>query len=193
MRHLADDIAVAQVLSMGAMHYAWKTVTVAHGGESPPKTDALAALDSAAQSLVTEDQLPALVAGALRDLQLAAVLFTVQIATSNGHGDPKTLQQLEDKLVALLERRGVMRVVRVQDDFVVAQRLGARALEYARQIIIAEDSAEPIGSIAVESAVTNLQVAAVTFAAQLAISEGHDPKELRRIEKKLVKMLTHRS
>ena len=184
MKHLADDIAAAQVLSTGAMRYAGKAVTAAHGGDPPIGTDALAALDRARQAVVAEDQTQALAAGALRDLQMAAVVFTVQLATSDGHGDPATLQQIEDKLVAMLESRGVVRVVH---DY---QNLAIRALDYARQIIVAEDSGAPIGSDAVERSITDLHVAAVTFTMQLAISEGHGLKEMLRIEKKLVERLT---
>jgi hypothetical protein len=43
-------------------------------------------------------------------------------------------------------------------------------------IIVAEDSGAPVESDAVQRSATDLQVAAVAFATQLAISEGHDPK-----------------
>lgn len=188
MKHLANDIAVAQALSTGAMNYAGKTITTAHG-EKPIGANALTALDRAAQAIAADDQLPALAAEALKDLQTAAVVFTVQLATSNGYADPAALQQIEGKLVARLERQGVVRVVHVQEDVTAARRLSERAIDYARQIIIAEDNRVPIGSHAVENAVSNLQVTAVALTVQLAISEGHDPKKLRWIEKKLVKWL----
>lgn len=52
----------------------------------------------------------------------------------------------------------------------------------------ADNSSAPIGSDAVERALTELHVAAVAFTAQVAISEGHDSKAWRRIETKLIAM-----
>jgi len=104
MKHLADDIA-AQVLSMGAMRYAGKAVATTHGDAPPIGSAALAALEQTRQAFAADDRMPDHVADALRDLQMAAVVFTMQLATSNGHGDPEILQQLEDKLVATLESK----------------------------------------------------------------------------------------
>jgi hypothetical protein len=194
-----NDIAAIQVLSMGAMRYAGRAVTAAHGGDPPNGTDALAALEHARQTVAAEDRMLAPVADALRDLQMAAIVFTVQHATSEGHGDPAPLQQLEDKLVSLLERHGAARVViPAHGDAEIAQCLGTRALDYAHQIILAKDNGASIGSDAVERAIANLQGAAITFTVQMAISEAHAPDELhellralRQIEKKLVETLTH--
>jgi hypothetical protein len=72
---------------------------------------------------------------------------------------------------------------------VVVQSLGDRALDYTHQIIFAEDNDMPIGSSAVERALTELHIAAVVFTTQLAIAEGRDPALLRRIEEKLVAIL----
>ncbi len=74
---------------------------------------------------------------------------------------------------------------------VAAQNLGARALDYAREIVAAEDSGAPVGSDAVQRSLSDLQTAAITFVVRLAISEGHEPKRMRRIEKKLVAIFTH--
>ena len=72
----------------------------------------------------------------------------------------------------------------------VAQDLGGRAIDYTRQIITAEDSGAPVGSAPVESAMHNLQVAAVAFTVQMAISAcDGDAEVLRELEKRLVTYL----
>jgi hypothetical protein len=180
-----DDIAAAQVLSMGATRYAGATIKTAVG-EPPPGSNILEALARARQIIGTAVHLPVPVASALRDLQMIAVLFTMQLAISDGHGAPEVLRQLGDKLVATL-KRGTARLH--MRDCVAAQGLGDRAFDYMHQIILAEDNHAPIGSDAVERAITELQIAAVTFTTQLAIAEGQDPTLLRRIEDKLVAVL----
>jgi hypothetical protein len=181
-----DDIAAAQVLSMGATRYAGATIKTAVG-EPPPGSNILEALARARQIIGTVVHLPAPVASALRDLQMIAILFTMQLAISDGHGAPEVLRQFGDKLVATL-KRGTARL-HVRDCIAAAQGLGDRALDYMHQIILAEDNHAPIGSDAVERAITELQIAAVAFTTQLAIAEGQDPALLRRIEDKLVAVL----
>ena len=186
-----DDIAAAQVLSMGATRYAGATITAAIG-KPPPGSSALEALIRARQIIVATDHLPAPVTSALRDLalrdlQVVAALFTMQLAISDGHGAPEVLRQLGDKLVAPL-KRGTARL-HTRDCVAAAQGLGDRALDYMHQIILAEDNHAPIGSDAVERAITELQIAAVAFTTQLAIAEGQDPALLRRIEGKLLAIL----
>jgi hypothetical protein len=181
-----DDIAAAQVLSMGATRYAGATITTAVG-KPPPESNVLEALVRARQIIGAAVHLPAPVASALCDLQMIAVLFTMQLAISDGHGAPEVLRQLGDKLVETL-KRGTPRL-HTCDCVATAQGLGDRALDYMHQIIFAEDNHAPIGSDAVERAITELQIAAVAFTTQLAIAEGQDPTLLRRIEDKLVAVL----
>lgn len=177
------NITANQVLGLGAMRYAGRAITAANGGKAPEKTDALHALERTRQaSPVKELQLP--VAEALRDLQIAAVLFTMQyVTTTTATGQlPTSLQLLENKLVALLEDHGPAHVVipaNANDE--MAQSLSSCAFDYARQIIIADDSSVPIGSDAVEKALTHLHGAAITFTVQLAIAEVRDPAELREL------------
>ena len=178
-----DDIAAAQVLSMGATRYAGATIKTAVG-EPPPESNVLEALARARQIIGAAVHLPAPVASTLRDLQMIAVLFTMQLAISDGHGAPELLRQLGDKLV----KRGTARL-HARDGVAAAQGLGDRALDYMHQIILAEDNHAPIGSDAVERAITELQIAAVAFTTQLALAEGQDPALLRRIEDKLVAVL----
>jgi hypothetical protein len=194
----ADNVAVAQLLGTEAILYTEKVIT-ATIGKPQPGSSALEALDRARRILFPKNGMPrgviehpGLLMEAWQHLQMTAVMFTAQLAASNSHSDPTTLRLLKDKLVAMLKHQGAARVLLVHDDAAVAQNLGDRALDYARQIILAEDSGAPIGSAAVERAVTDLQTAAVAFTAQLAISEGHDPKVMRQIEAKVVEMLTHR-
>jgi len=177
------DIAVAQLLSMGATRYAGATITAATGAP-PPESNVLVVLAQARQVIAATDPLPTPVASALCDLQVVAVLFTTQLAISNGLGSPEILRQLEDELVEALER-GTARLD-ARACVVAAQCLGERALDYMHQIILAEDNRAPIGSDAVERAITELQIAAVAFTTQLAIAGGRPPAPLRRIEKKLV-------
>ena len=172
------DIAVVQLLGAGAMHYAEKTV-LATVGKPRPGTNALEVLARARQLLVNADQLPMFLASALRDLQVTAVYYTVQQAISDGHGDPESLRQLESKLVAALEQGAAH----------TAESLSERALDYVHQIVFAKDNHVPIGSDAVERALTELQIAGVVFTTQLAIAEGHDPERLRQLEGKLVEKL----
>jgi hypothetical protein len=179
-----EDIAAAQVLSMAATQYAGATITAAVG-EPPPGSGVLEALVRARQVVSAAVHLPTLVASALRDLQVIAVLFTVQLATSDGLGSLEILRQLGDELVAALKQG----TARVDAHHVVVQGLGDRALDYMHQIVLAEDDHAPIGSDAVERVITELQIAAVVFTTQLAIAEGRDPAPLRRIEDKLVAVL----
>ena len=181
-----DDIAAAQVLSMGATRYAGATIKAAIG-EPPPESNVLEALTRARQIIGTAVHLPAPVASALCDLQVVAVLFTVQLAISDGACDSENLQQLGNELFTTL-KRGTARL-HSHDCTLAAQALGDRALDYMHQIILAEDNNAPIGSNAVERAITELQIAAVAFTTQLAIAEGRDPSPLQRIEDKLVAVL----
>lgn len=179
-----EDIAAAQVLSMAATRYAGATITAAIG-EPSPGASALEALVRARQIVGAADHLPAPVESALRDLQVIAVLFTVQLATSDDDCDSEDLQQLADELVATLKQD----TARIDARHGVVQSLSARALDYMHQIIFAEDNHAPIGSDVVERALMELQIAVVAFTTQVAIAEGYDPTSLRRIENKLVAAL----
>jgi len=119
-----------------------------------------------------------------RAVGVIGVIFTLQLAISDGLGTPEILQQLGDELVAAL-KQGTARL-HAHDCVAATQGLGDRALDYMHQIILAEDNHAPIGSDAVERAITKLQIAAVAFTTQLVIAEGRDPAPLRRIEEKLV-------
>ncbi len=205
MPDMHNDIAAAKLLGMGAMHYAGKAVT-ATIGTPPPGSSALAAIDRVRHIITGDGALPVavkrwpfLLENALRDLQMAAILFTVQLAISDGH-DESALRSIKDHLVAMLAK-DPRRWLHVHDEVTATQRLGDRALDYARQVILAEDTSlaslhgmthAPIGSEPMERAIVDLQVAAVALTAQLAISEGHDhdPKLLRKIEAKLITMIT---
>jgi hypothetical protein len=169
-----DDIAAAQVLSMGATRYAGATIKTAVG-EPPPGSNILEALARARQIIGAAVHLPAPVASALRDLQMIAVFFTMQLAISDGHGAPEVLRQFGDKLVETLKRGTGTARLHTCDCVATAQGFGDRALDYMHQIILAEDNHAPIGSDAVERAITELQIAAVAFTTQLAIAEGQDP------------------
>lgn len=182
-----DDIAAAQVLSMGATRYAGATIKAAVG-EPPLGSSALEALVRARQIIASTVHLPAPVASSLCDLQVVAVLFTVQLAISDGADDSESLQQLGNELFTTL-KRGTARL-HSHDCTVAAQALGDRALDYMHQIILAEDNHSPIGSDVVERAIMELQIAAAAFTTRLAISEGRDPSPLRGIEGKLVETLT---
>lgn len=138
-----DDIAAAQVLSMGATRYAGATITAAIG-EPLPESNVLEVLVRARQIIGATVHLPAPVTSVLRDLQMIAVLFTMQLAISDGHGAPEVLRQLGDKLVATLKRGTAC--LHVRDCVAAAQHLGNRALDYMHQIILAEDNHAPIGS-----------------------------------------------
>jgi hypothetical protein len=180
-------IAAAQALGNGAMNYAAKAIVM------PAEASPLPALEDARQ-IVAEDGallVSSAMAGALKDLQVAAVAFTVQATISNYRVDPAEFQQLEEMLVARLERRGAVRLSLVYGLIEAAQTLGSRAIDYAREIVSAEDNKAPIGSEAVKRALSQLHVAAIGFATRLAISEGQEPKRMRRIEKKLAVVFAH--
>jgi hypothetical protein len=181
-----EDIAAAQVLSMCATRYAGATITAA-SGKPLPGSSVLEALGRARQIIGTAVHLPAPVTSALLVLQVIAVFFTVQLATSNGLGPPEILRQLEDELVAVLKQG----TAHIDARHVVVQGLCDRALDYMHQIILAEDNHAPIGSDAVERSIMELQIAAVAFTTQLAIAEGQDPTLLRRIEDKLIAVLAN--
>lgn len=191
-QQLINDIGAAQVLGMGAMHYAQTAITATHRGP-PVGTSVLAALQHARQvlALVPNNETAVPVAEARRDLQMAAVVFTMQLATSADHEDQKELRLLENKLAETLERRGI-HPPSVPNDVEAVKNLINRAFDYAHQIIVAEDSHESIGSPTMLRIVTDLQVTAVAFTAQLAISEGYAHETMRRIEKKIVERLTAR-
>lgn len=178
---LSEDayIAAAQVLSMGATRYAGALITAAIG-DPLPGSNVLAALAHARQSLGPAVNLPAPVASALLDLQVVAVIFTVQWAA----GALESLPGIEDKLVTVLKQDTAR--IHARDCAVAAQGLSDRALDYMHQIIFAEDNRVPIGTDAVEHSLTELHIAAVVFTTQLAIAESYDPAPLRRIEDKLV-------
>jgi hypothetical protein len=57
------------------------------------------------------------------------------------------------------------------------------------QIILAENNQAPIGSDAVERSITELHLAAVVFATQLAVAESYDPTSLWQIRAKFVAAL----
>lgn len=181
------DIAAAQLLGNGAMNYAAKAIVM------PAEASPLPALDAARQ-IVAEDGahlVSSAMAGALKDLQVAAVAFTVQATISNYRVDPAEFQQLEEKLVERLVRQGAVRMSLVYGLVEAAQTLGARAIDYAREVVIAEDNKAPVGSDAVQRALSNLHIAAIGFAIRLAISEGQEPKRMRRIEKKITAVFAH--
>lgn len=181
------DIAVAQLLGNGAMNYAAKAIVM------PTEASPLSALENARQ-IVAEDGAQLVsraMAGALKDLQVAAIAFTVQAAISNYRVGPAEFQQLEETIVELLERRGAVRMSLAHGLVEAAQNLGSRALDYAREVVVAEDNKVPVGSDAVQRALSNLHIASIAFALRLAISEGQEPRRMRRIEKKLVAIFAH--
>jgi len=183
-----NDIASAQQLGTDAMNYAAKAITM------PTEHSPLAALEDARQ-IVAADGAPLVssaMADALKDLQMTAIVFTVQAAMSNYRGDPAALDQLGEKLFNTLARRGAVRMSLIYGLVVAAQNLGARAIDYAREIVAAEDNGAPVGSDAVQRALSNLHIAAITFTVRLAISEGQEARRMRRIEKKLVAVFAHR-
>jgi hypothetical protein len=178
------DIAADEVLRMGALIYAGKTITLANG--TPPGPQAPAALDDARQTIRPGNSMPPVVAEALCNLQLAAGLFTLDLAED--HVDPTALQRLEDALVETLRRRGASGIVHRDSDATATQSLSDRALDYARQIFAAEESRAPIGTNAVVDAATAFQLAAVAFTVQLAVSENLDAEIPRWVEERLVAM-----
>jgi len=184
------DISAAQQLGNSAMNYAAKAITM------PADQSPLIALEQARQIASEAENAPLVssaMADELLDLQLAAVVFTVHSAIANYRGrfDPTDLDHLGEQLFEMIQRRGGVRMSLVHAVVVAAQTLGARALDYAREIVASEDAKAPIGSAPVQRAFSDLQIAAVAFVMRLAISEGHEPKRLRRIEKKLVTLFTH--
>lgn len=166
------DIAVAQLLGIGATRYAGATIT-ATVGEPPPGSSVLEALALSRQMIAAADHLPTSVAEALRSLQVVAVLFTMQLAISEDHGALEVLRRIEDELIAKLEQGTAG--LHGHDCASAARVLGDRALDYAHQIVFAEDNSVSIGSDAVERSIMKLQVAATMFTARLAIAEGRDP------------------
>lgn len=179
-----------EVLRMGALIYAGKTITTANG--TPPGPEAPAALDSARKDICPGNDMPTVVADALRDLQVAAVLFTLQLAEDHKH--PRTLQQLEDKLIAALKRRGSAGTVHAPDDAAATLNLSDSALDYARQVIVAEETDDaPIGHSGVASYMKTFQVAATTFTTKLAMSEGLDSEIPRWVEENLIAMFAQES
>lgn len=182
------DIVVAQLLGMGATRYAGATITATVGAPAP-EASVLEALVRARQVIATMDPVPTSVREALRDLQVVAIFFTVQLAISEGHGAPESLRRLEEHLVAVLEQSTTR--LHGDDCSSAVQNLGDRALDYMHQIIYAEDNHAPIGSSAMESSLTELQVAAAMFTAKLAVAEGHNPAPIRRLEDKLTAVLAN--
>ena len=182
------DIVVAQLLGMAATQYAGATITATVGAPAPG-ANVLEALARARQVIATVDQVPTPVRESLRDLQVVAVFFTVQLAISEGHGAPESLRRLEDQLVAVLEQ-GTARL-HGHDCSSAIQDLGDRALDYMHQIIYAEDNHAPIGSSAMERSLTELQIAATTFTSRLTVAEGHNPAPLRQLEEKLAEVLAN--
>lgn len=76
------------------------------------------------------------------------------------------------------------------DDIITAQNLGSVALDYARAIINAEENHLPVGSAPVVKALSDLHIAAIIFATQLATSEcrkKEDTKLLVKLRDKLIK------
>jgi len=167
---------------MGALIYAGKTVSVVSA--TPPGPEAPAALDAARKVIRPGNDMPIVVAHALRDLQMAAAMFTLDLA--DGHTDSDALQQLENELEAAINRRGSSGIVHARDDEAATQGLSERARDYAYQIIVAQESAAPIGSDVVKHSMGAFQLAAVSFTVHLTVAEGLDPKIPRWIEENLV-------
>ena len=173
-----------EVLRMGALIYAGKTISATNG--TPPGPEAPAALVAARKVLRVGNDMPGEVAHALRMLQMAAVLFVLDLA--DGHVDPDELQSLEDALMGALERRGAASIVHADDGPEATIALSDRALDYAYQIIVAQENNAPVGSDVIKRATRVFQLAAVTFAAELTTSEGLDPRIPRLVEETLVAM-----
>ena len=180
----ADNVALEaeEVFRMGALIYAGKIVATVSA--TPPGPEAPAALDAARKVIHPGNDMPAVVASALRNLQMAAALFTLDLA--DGHMDSAALQQLENELEAALKRRGSSGIVHTRDDEAATRGLSDRALDYAYQIIVAQESNAPIGSDVVKHSMGAFQLAAVSFTVHLTIAEGLDPKIPRWIEENLV-------
>lgn len=100
------------------------------------------------------------------------------------------MQPVENDLIAALKRRGAAGIVHTHDDAAATLNLSDRALDYARQIILAQESDVPIGSDAVARALGDFQIAAAAFTSKLAASEGLDSKIPRWVEENLVAMFT---
>jgi len=182
------DIIATQQLGTEAMNYAAKAVG------TPADPSPLKAIDGA-REIVESDGAPLVssaMADALRDLQMAALVFTVKTAIYHYRADLSDLDRLGEKLFERLKQRGAVRISLVPGVVTAAQNLGARALDYAREIVSAEDSGAPIGSDSVQRALSNLQLAAIAFTAQLALADGYERQRLRRIEKKLVTIFEHK-
>lgn len=185
------DSAAAQILSMAAGRYAGRyagAMVKVTTSEPPSELSALEALIHARQILGAAIHLPAPVASALRNLQVAAIFFTVQLTASDNDCDLESLQRIKGKLIAKLEQDTAH--LHSHDCTLATQRLGDCALNYMHQIIRDEDNHVPIRSHAVARALTELHLAAVMFTTQLATAESYDPTPLQRIKDKLVAVLT---
>ena len=177
-----ESIDADKVLRMGALIYAGKTISTVSA--TTPGPEAPAALVAARKVIRPGNDMPLGVANALRNLQMAAALFTLDLAED--HIDGAALQQLENELETSLNRRGVSGLVHAYDDEAATQRLSDRALDYAYQIIVAQESNAPIGSDVVKHSMGAFQLAAVSFTVHLTIAEGLDSKIPRWIEENLI-------
>lgn len=183
------DIVVTQQLGTEAMNYAASAVG------TPDDPSPLNAIEVTRQIVADSDGAPLVsstMADALRDLQMAALAFTVKTALYYYRADLDDLDQLGEKLFERLKQRGAVRMSLVPGVVSAAQNLGARSLDYAREIVSAQDNGAPVGSEAVQRALSNLQLAAIAFTTQLAMADGYERKRLRRIEKKLVAVFAHK-
>jgi hypothetical protein len=173
-----------KMLRMGALIYAGKTISTTNG--TPPGPEAPAALVAARKVIQVGNDMPTEAADALRQLQMAAVLFALDLA--DGHVDPDTLQSLEDELLRALTRRDRAGIVHERNDTAVTLSLSERALDYAYEIIVAQESDAPPGSAVVRRAARAFQRAAATFTVLLTTSEGLDPVIPRLVEETLDSM-----
>ena len=181
------NFVATQLLTDGAMDYSASAIVM------PAEESPLSALEQA-RDIAVEDGAQLLssdMAEALRNLQIGAIAFTVEATISNYRVESADFRQLEESLVEQLQRQGAVRLSLDHNLIVAAQSLGLRAIDYAREIVAAEDNNAPIGSAAAQRALSNLQLAAIAFATRLAITEGQEPQRLRRIEKKLVTIFEH--
>jgi hypothetical protein len=173
-----------EVLRRGALIYAGKTIAATNG--TAPGPEAPAALVAARKALRVGNDMPGEAADALRMLQMAAALFALDLA--DGHVDPDGLQSLEDALMGALERRSAASIVHARDDSEATSALSDRALDYAYQIIVAQESDAPVGGDAIQHATRAFHLATAAFTVALTISEGLDPRIPRLIEETLVAM-----
>ncbi len=175
-------IDAEEVLRMAALTYAGKLVAAVSA--TPPGPEAPAALDAARKILRPGNDMPAGVASALRDLQMAAAMFTLDLA--EGHVENDALQQLERNVITVLERRADGNLVHTESDAAAMLGLSDRSLDYAYQIIVAEETDALPGSDVVTQATRTFQLAAVAFTIQLALAEKLDAKIPRWVEENLV-------